>query len=118
MSFSKQGYKILENIISQDTVTNLLDYLTAVKLQASQGGIRRIENIVPSVKRLAHSESLLCLVQTYLSGDPQLVRAIYFEKSPTNNWLVPWHQDKTVAVSEPFEKPGWGPWSPGTFNPQ
>lgn len=39
------------------------------------------------------------------------VRAIFFDKSPDANWLVPWHQDLMIAVSERHEVPGFGPWS-------
>lgn len=39
------------------------------------------------------------------------VRAIFFDKSPASNWLVPWHQDVTIAVARQMEVPGFGPWS-------
>jgi ectoine hydroxylase-related dioxygenase (phytanoyl-CoA dioxygenase family) len=39
------------------------------------------------------------------------VRAIVFDKSPRNNWSVAQHQDRTIAVREPREVPGFGPWS-------
>ena len=39
------------------------------------------------------------------------VRAIYFDKSSDSNWLVPWHQDLTLAVSTRAEVSGFGPWS-------
>jgi ectoine hydroxylase-related dioxygenase (phytanoyl-CoA dioxygenase family) len=39
------------------------------------------------------------------------VRAIYFDKSAEANWLVPWHQDLTIAVRDAAEVPGFGPWS-------
>lgn len=34
-----------------------------------------------------------------------------FDKSPNNNWIVPWHQDRTIAVRERRDVPGYGPWS-------
>jgi ectoine hydroxylase-related dioxygenase (phytanoyl-CoA dioxygenase family) len=39
------------------------------------------------------------------------VRGIYFDKSPGANWLVPWHQDLTIAVKARHEHPGFGPWT-------
>ncbi len=39
------------------------------------------------------------------------MRAIYFDKSPEANWLVPWHQDLTLALQARVEMPGFGPWS-------
>jgi hypothetical protein len=39
------------------------------------------------------------------------VRAILFDKTAENNWAVPWHQDRTIAVRERHEVAGFGPWS-------
>jgi ectoine hydroxylase-related dioxygenase (phytanoyl-CoA dioxygenase family) len=49
--------------------------------------------------------------EKYLTGEPKLVRVILFDKTAANNWLVTWHQDKTVAVSQRHDISGWGPWS-------
>lgn len=39
------------------------------------------------------------------------VRAVMFDKSPTSNWIVAWHQDRTIPVRERREVAGFGPWS-------
>ena len=39
------------------------------------------------------------------------VRAILFDKTPTANWKVVWHQDLTIAVRERASVLGFGPWS-------
>jgi hypothetical protein len=39
------------------------------------------------------------------------VRAVLFDKSPTRNWAVPWHQDRTIAVQRRVDRAGFGPWS-------
>jgi ectoine hydroxylase-related dioxygenase (phytanoyl-CoA dioxygenase family) len=46
-----------------------------------------------------------------LPSEPLPVRAIYFDKSPETNWLVPWHQDLSLALRARAEVPGFGPWS-------
>ena len=38
-------------------------------------------------------------------------RATLFDKSPTSNWLVVWHQDTALPLRERHELAGWGPWS-------
>lgn len=65
----------------------------------------------PVVKQFADSGRIKALVRPHLLMEPQPVRAIYFDKSPEANWLVPWHQDLTVAVRQRRDVPGWGPWS-------
>jgi len=39
------------------------------------------------------------------------VRAILFNKTPNTNWSLGWHQDRTIAVRERGEAPGFGPWT-------
>ena len=39
------------------------------------------------------------------------MRAILFDKTPQANWSLGWHQDRTVAVRERRDAPGYGPWS-------
>lgn len=39
------------------------------------------------------------------------VRAVYFDKNDTNNWALGWHQDRTIAVKERADIPGFGPWT-------
>lgn len=111
MSLDTVGFEVIERVLSDQEAEHLLSLLIKHKLEPLRGGIRRIEQLVPKVGSLAHSPTLLHIARAHLSGEPRLVRAIYFDKSPENNWYVTWHQDRTVAVSDRFEMEGWGPWS-------
>ena len=111
MNFEEAGYEIIDNLIAPDMAQSLLLELTQLKLEPLRGGIRRIEKLLPRVAELAHSPQFISTAHGHLSSQPELVRAIYFDKSPDNNWYVTWHQDRTVAVSQRFEAEGWGPWS-------
>lgn len=111
MAFTDTGYELIDGLLEADEVATLLSALTQLHLPPLRGGIRRIEQHLPQVAALAHSPKLLALASSYLPGPPGLVRTIYFDKSPENNWYVTWHQDQTVSVSERFEDEGWGPWS-------
>ncbi len=62
------------------------------------------------IAALARSSRLLGLVRPHLAYEPFPVRTIYFDKSPEANWLVPWHQDLTLALRSRAETPGFGPW--------
>lgn len=49
---------------------------------------------------------------TALLGAPaRPVRAVLFDKTADANWLVAWHQDRTICVVERVEVEGFGPWS-------
>jgi ectoine hydroxylase-related dioxygenase (phytanoyl-CoA dioxygenase family) len=111
LNFDESGFEVIHDILTKDEVQHLLQALETQQLTALRGGIRRIEQLLSEVELLAKSEKILALAQNYLSAPAQFVRAIYFDKNPENNWLVSWHQDRTVSVSDRFEKSGWGPWS-------
>jgi ectoine hydroxylase-related dioxygenase (phytanoyl-CoA dioxygenase family) len=66
---------------------------------------------LPDVRTLAHSEELRTLVEPILGPRWRPVRGIYFDKTLSANWKVPWHQDLTIAVHETREAEGFGPWS-------
>jgi hypothetical protein len=63
------------------------------------------------IAELARAPRLVDLVRPHLPADPRPVRAIYFDKSADANWIVPWHQDLTLALREHRETAGFGPWS-------
>ncbi len=46
-----------------------------------------------------------------LPAGHQPVRAILFDKTPSSNWPVAWHQDLTIAVVDRREVPGYGAWT-------
>lgn len=46
-----------------------------------------------------------------LKRNARPVRAVLFDKTAHSNWVVPWHQDRTIAVRARVEAPGYGPWS-------
>ncbi len=111
MELDDLGFEVIDSLITANEVQLLLAVLGELKLEPLRGGIRRVEQRVSQVAALAQSTPLLSVAAQHLCGKPQLVRAIYFDKSPENNWFVTWHQDRTVAVSRRFEQVGWGPWS-------
>jgi hypothetical protein len=82
-----------------------------VALGDVNGAGRRGLLALPEVAALARSSMFLDLVRAHLPAEPEPVRAIYFDKSPTTNWRVAWHQDLTLAVRTAAEVPGFGPWS-------
>ena len=45
------------------------------------------------------------------SANVRPVRAVMFDKSPASNWIVAWHQDRTIPVLQKVDVPGFGPWS-------
>ena len=92
-----------------------------VSAAAANSAMMRLADRMGAVKagvRVSARDPALEEVLAILGGviDPLLagarpVRAVWFDKTPQANWLVPWHQDRTIAVRERRDAPGYGPWS-------
>lgn len=110
-NIDSDGFEVLENFISPDEVASLIASVQGDKLGVARGGIRNAEKKFPAINDLVTSSKLQGSASEYLSAKPNLVRHIFFDKTPENNWLVTWHQDKTIALSGKADIEGWGPWS-------
>jgi hypothetical protein len=102
----QHGFAVVRSVIASDELQELLLALGPVS-----GAGRRGLLALPAVAELACSARLLDLIRPHLPSEPFPVRAIYFDKSSDTNWLVPWHQDLTLALRARAEVPGFGPWS-------
>lgn len=102
----RDGYTIASEVLPPLELNALITLLGPVT-SAGRRGLLAVREIA----ELARSPRLLGLIRPHLPAEPFPVRAIYFDKSPDANWLVPWHQDLTIATREPVESPGFGPWS-------
>jgi len=79
--------------------------------QPPERGIRNLLDRVPSVRDLAELDPIRALVERVLGGNAFASRAILFDKTPTTNWKVPWHQDLTISVEARLDVAGFGPWT-------
>ncbi len=102
----QDGFAIVPGVLGTIEREKLLSSLGAVS-----GAGRRGLLALPIVAELARSPRFLDLVGPLLASEPIPVRAIYLDKSAERNWLVPWHQDLTLALRTRAEVPGFGPWS-------
>ncbi|TQV65848.1 phytanoyl-CoA dioxygenase family protein [Exilibacterium tricleocarpae] len=107
----EDGYEMVDEVLSPGQLKSIYDEIEAIEPPAKTGGIRNAEKKFSSIRKLAESEKLKVLAKSYLPDSASLVRAMLFNKTEENNWFVTWHQDRTVTVSEKFEKENWEPWS-------
>lgn len=114
---TEKGFEIVADAVMDAEV---LDILRTLKNMESAAGrpsedrvhaLRNLFQAMPEVRALAASSSIRALVEPYLGGGCFAVRAIFFDKLPSANWRVPWHQDLSIAVSQRRESAGFGPWS-------
>jgi ectoine hydroxylase-related dioxygenase (phytanoyl-CoA dioxygenase family) len=105
------GFELVKQFISPEIVQTLIDEITKLNEFKSPHGIRNAEKKFDCIAKLANSEKIIAKAKSILGKKSQLVRAIFFDKNPDKNWLVSWHQDKTVSVNKKQLIDGWGPWS-------
>ncbi len=106
--FRRHGFMTTPGVLSSSEAAAMISDLDIESAVARPG--RRLG---AALKRsLLDPTSALGRIASSLLGDAaRPVRALLFDKSPSCNWAVPWHQDRTIAVTSKLEAPGFGPWS-------
>ncbi|MBX7208833.1 MAG: phytanoyl-CoA dioxygenase family protein [Verrucomicrobiaceae bacterium] len=103
---SDDGFELIPSVLDTNQIATLRSRLCVTSGAGWRGTLSD-----PVVRDLASSPEMLALMSRHLGGPARLVRAILFDKSASTNWLVPWHQDLTIAVKERADAEGYGPWS-------
>jgi ectoine hydroxylase-related dioxygenase (phytanoyl-CoA dioxygenase family) len=107
-SLNKDGFEFVPSILTDVEVETLRQALSSLKVAP---GHRNLMRSVPDVAALAVSPKILKMLEGLLGTEPFPVRSIFFDKTPEANWLVPWHQDISIAVNGKLDLPDYGPWS-------
>ena len=103
------GYAV-SNVFSGAEIDAIVNELSQSKVKRSRAGARHILSL-PVVRKLAEDLRLIEIARGLLGPNAIPFRATLFDKSPSSNWLVVWHQDTALPLAEKIETPGWGPWS-------
>lgn len=110
MSLDECGFELITDFLSTATIKKIHSEIEQHS-EHNAAGIRNAEKKFSSICELVTAADVLALARSYLQADPQLVRCILFDKTINNNWLVTWHQDKTLCVNDKFDRNGWSNWS-------
>ncbi|MCU7797283.1 MAG: phytanoyl-CoA dioxygenase family protein [Candidatus Thiodiazotropha sp. (ex Myrtea spinifera)] len=109
--YEKNGYHLVKGAIDEIEVNSLIQELSIFENETNNYGVRDLMNKVPAIRKLAISAPLLTIAKEVLGEAAKPVRSVFFDKVPTANWNVAWHQDTSIAVKEEADIPGFGPWS-------
>jgi len=110
-NLQQDGVEIVRDFISPERINIIKNEVNALQLSTPKYGIRNANKKIKSIDDLAHSTEFQALATEILGEAPQIVRVIFFDKTAEKNWLVPWHQDKTIALNKKADIEGWGRWS-------
>jgi len=116
---SRQGFCLAPGFLQRSHVLTICESLADLRREDDvenensprRGGLRQLLDRAPQLRPLADSPALRSLVEPVLGPSARVVRATLFDKTPEANWIVPWHQDLTIAVQQRVDLPGFGPWS-------
>ncbi|MBH1998598.1 MAG: phytanoyl-CoA dioxygenase family protein [Sphingomonadaceae bacterium] len=72
---------------------------------------QRLTSLAALTPLLAASGTIGRHPAAHLGNAARPVRAILFDKSEAANWALGWHQDRTIAVRQKIDTPGFGPWT-------
>ena len=106
------GYLIVEQFIDPRLSINLGRAICDRLETEGSYGVRNIQHKIPLVNQLANSSMSIEYLQKYTNKRQfKLIKAIYFNKNIQHNWFVPWHQDKTIAVTNKVTLDGYINWT-------
>ncbi|WP_397364060.1 WYL domain-containing protein [Olleya sp. R77988] len=107
-----KGFGILNHVYTKRDIRKLkakLDYY--LKENDEQAfGMRKVIQKMPELKDILFNKNFRKLIRS-IDKDVFLTKAIYFDKSPKDNWYVTWHQDVPINVLEKKETEGFKSWT-------
>jgi len=107
----ENGFEILQNFVPSQIMDDIKQEVAHYDTPSPKYGIRSADKKFSTIATLMKSSLLLEKSTELLGAKPQVVRVIFFDKTAENNWLVPWHQDRTIALNKKMDVEGWGRWS-------
>lgn len=112
MDLDLHGYGVAQGTLPQDEIILLRQELTRLApSEDRRGGIRSLGLKSEAIRALAAEGPPAALAREVLGSGARPVKITGFDKSPEANWVVPGHQDLTIAVCERRDVEGFGPWS-------
>ena len=111
LNFQDDGLGIVRALLSREEIEEIRADIDLEDEKLRKYGIRNLEKRFRSIGRLTADSRLLKLADELLGGRASFVRALFFDKTPEKNWLVTWHQDRTVTLNRKINDVDWGPWS-------
>jgi ectoine hydroxylase-related dioxygenase (phytanoyl-CoA dioxygenase family) len=103
-----QGFLTLPHVLQPSEVATLSAEVAT--LRRGRAGVRHVLTN-DTIRGLAHDARLVALASDLLGRPAQPFKGTLFDKSPTMNWLVTWHQDVTLPIRARVDAAGWGPWT-------
>lgn len=112
-ALERDSFAIVHDVVGADALAHLASLAEPLLAASnwSRPGVRDVFAKAPALLEAVRSCPLAGLIRDVVGKEAVVVRSLLFDKSPSANWAVPWHQDVVIALRERIETPGFGPWS-------
>lgn len=101
-TLNQLGFEIIENIYTEKEVNEMLEIISANALN-NQFGVRAFLLDNPEMIGKIFTKKLLEIIEKIAPDCNKSIKSIYFDKPPNANWIVNWHQDLTINLSNKKE---------------
>lgn len=102
------GFALKRNFLNPEEITALT--AACLPIQESYGE-RDVLNQFPLIYTALPWKKISALLHSLGFQEPVVARSLFFNKTASNNWLVAWHQDKTICLRDRFEHPSFSKWT-------
>lgn len=96
------GFEIVEDIYSEKEINEILRLVESCELE-NKFGIREFLSDHPEITQKVFNERLINIIKDISPKCDKSIKSIYFDKPPNANWIVNWHQDLTINVTNRIE---------------
>ncbi len=107
---TQNGFAIHNALFSNQEMAQLATLIETAKSTDDKFAIRQFFEVVPLAKQLVFNTDFQLFFQQIFGKDYFLVKAIYFDKPPSANWIVPWHQDLMIVTNQKVAYEGYTKW--------
>jgi hypothetical protein len=115
----RDGFSVVNSFLNQRHVVTLCNEINAlvpgegVSLRNGRVfGARNLLQQLPSLRSILRPDFPgSCELGGLIGNQARPVRCIFFDKNPSANWTVVWHQDLTIAVRRKREVDGFKLWT-------
>lgn len=108
-TLNQKGFAIIEDVFSEKEINEILDLLKSKGIE-NRFGVRELLYDNPGVGDKVFTEKLKNIIYTIAPDCDKSIKSIYFDKPPTANWIVNWHQDLTINLEGKKEVEGYKNW--------
>ena len=110
LQFDRHGVEIRREVLAAADARAIRSEVSLDSEELVRHGVRDLGQVFPALARLSTDARMLAMAEQSLEARPQFVRVLFFDKTPSKNWAVSWHQDHTVTLNERADMQGWHSW--------